>query len=97
MRNLNNLAWEIWKLRRVRIVRSFTTELRVRKISLVVYTLCTLVKSTFLKNGIPFMAQGSTIQRKADKVENLSFTISNLLLLSRFHAVMLFCNLCSLQ
>lgn len=26
------------------------------------------VKSTFLKNGIPFMAQGSTIQRKADKV-----------------------------
>ena len=55
------------------------------------------VKSTFLKNGIPFMAQGSTIQRKAHKVENLSFTISNLLLLSRCHAVMLFCNLCSLQ
>lgn len=26
------------------------------------------VKSTFLKNGIPFMAQESTIQRKADKV-----------------------------
>lgn len=26
------------------------------------------VKSTFLKNGIPFMAQGSTIQRNPDKV-----------------------------
>ena len=37
------------------------TELRVSGILV-------FVKSTFLKNGIPFMAQGSTIQRKADKV-----------------------------